>query len=386
MRCGAVLASWLILITGGLVACSAQGENEGTGASGQGAGSGSGNGAGSGAGGDTVSVGVGVGTGSSGAGGAGSCASATEVAQPVEVNMFISFDKSGSMDGDDKWDDATAALSSFFQDPGTEGLRVAMRFFGDDLPIGDGCSQYICNIGACAVPHVDVDDLRAEPNDPHEQALLQAIAARQPGGGGGTPIHPALSGATQWAKAYKDGHPSDEVVVILVTDGSPQGCIESVPIIASVASDALSSHDVKTYTIGLAGSSESTMNTIAQAGGTGQSFFINGGDVTADLLAALEQIKGEASLPCQYQMPQGENVNPGEVNVDFTPSGSAPEAIGQVPNAGACGGVADGWYYDDPGNPSSIIFCPQTCDAVQGDAGARVDIVVGCETVVAPPK
>jgi hypothetical protein len=72
--------------------------------------------------------------------------------------------------------------------------------------------------------------------------------------------------------------------------------------------------------------------------------------------------------------------------VELTPGGGSPEAIGQVNGASDCGAVADGWYYDDPAAPSSIIFCPQTCSSAQGDAAAQVDIVVGCETVVATPK
>lgn len=379
-----------VAVTSGLalLACSASGEREttlGAGASNNGTGSGASSGPSMGGGDVTVGVGPGSGPGS-GSGGFGTCASSTEVATPVEVNMFISFDKSGSMDSDNKWVDATQALKSFFQDPGTDGLRVAMRFFGDDLPGGAGCSQFICNLAACAVPHVDVGTLLAAPGDAHESALIAAIDARQPGGGGGTPIHPALHGATTWAKSYKSAHAGDEVVVILVSDGNPEGCIETPSVISGLASDAYNNHGIRTYSVGLAGSSEAFMDQIASAGGTSQAFFINSGNVTSQLLGALQQIQGEATLACQFAMPQGNNVDPTKVNVEYTPGGGSGQAIGQVSGPSACGSVADGWYYDDPAMPTSIIFCPQTCTSVQGDPAATIDIVVGCDTVIAQPE
>jgi hypothetical protein len=215
---------------------------------------------------------------------------------------------------------------------------------------------------------------------------VAAIDARQPGGGGGTPIHPALHGATTWAKGYQASHPGDSVAVLLVSDGAPQGCNESVSAIADLAADAYGAQAIPTYTVGLAGSNESTMNQIAAAGGTGSSFFIDGGDVTAQLLAALQQIKGEATLPCHYAMPSGDGVDPSEVNVSFTPGGGSEQTLPQVADASACGGVSAGWYYDDPAAPSSITLCAQSCDAVQGDPAGAISIVMGCATVVATPR
>ena len=62
------------------------------------------------------------------------CATASEEATLVPVNMIIMFDRSGSMDQSNKWPNATSALTAFFEDPGTAGLRIALRFFPDDTP------------------------------------------------------------------------------------------------------------------------------------------------------------------------------------------------------------------------------------------------------------
>jgi hypothetical protein len=339
------------------------------------------------AGGADDELGFGSGSSSSGAGAEPqSCAASSQIAEPASVNLFISFDKSGSMDSDGKWSAATSALKSFFQDPASDGLRVAMRFFGDDMPYGSGCAKGICNLSACAAPHVDVGTLSAAPGDLHELALIHAIDVRVPGGGGGTPIHPALHGATSWAKNHKAQHPADAAVVVLVTDGAPNGCIESPSAIAAVAAEALASADILTYAIGLDGSHESTMNGIATAGGTGQAIFIGNSNVSDELNAALQQIHVDAALPCEYAMPKGDDIDPNKVNVDFTPSGGTGDTIGQVADETGCAGTHGGWYYDNPTAPNRIILCPDSCGAVQNDAGGQMDIVVGCATEAATPK
>src|SRR5438094_799735 len=82
----------------------------------------------------TVDASIGTGGGGEG-GGPGSadaaCAVGSAEATFSPVNMFVTFDKSGSMSQNNKWTDATTAFIAFFRDPGTAGLRVAFRFFPD---------------------------------------------------------------------------------------------------------------------------------------------------------------------------------------------------------------------------------------------------------------
>jgi hypothetical protein len=33
-------------------------------------------------------------------------------------------------------------------------------------------------------------------------------------------------------------------------------------------------------------------------------------------------------------------------------------------------------------DPTKILACPETCETIQGAAGARIDIVLGCKTIV----
>ena len=152
-------------------------------------------------------------TGGSGQGGDNfnECEGFDEAAELVPVNMFIQFDKSGSMDDNNKWTNATNALGAFFQDPGAAGLRVALRFF----PTND-CG---CNVASCAQMEVDLGPLTADPApaDTQEQALMDAIAANGPNGN--TPLYAALAGAIQAAETQLMTNPAERAVVVIVTDG-----------------------------------------------------------------------------------------------------------------------------------------------------------------------
>ena len=94
-----------------------------------------------------------------------------------------------------------------------------------------------------------------------------------------------------------------------------------------------------------------------------------------------------ATLACEYTIPpppEGEEFDPDKVNVVFD-SGVGTLDIGRVDTPADCPDVEDGWYYDDPANPTTIIVCPQTCTKIQGFETASIDIQFGCATVEAPP-
>lgn len=93
-----------------------------------------------------------------------------------------------------------------------------------------------------------------------------------------------------------------------------------------------------------------------------------------------------ASLACEYEipaLPPGQVFDATKVNVEFTDGQGGTLPIGNVETPEACAGVADGWYYDDPLDPSSIVLCEQTCDAIQGYEQASVSVIFGCDTIPA---
>ena len=102
-----------------------------------------------------------------------------------------------------------------------------------------------------------------------------------------------------------------------------------------------------------------------------------------DLLSTA--VTESAGLSCEYDIPEppnGMTFNPDLVNVDFD-DGSGTQTIGYVESFAECAAVSDGWYYDDPENPTELIACPQTCERFEAVDNATIDIRFGCGTVPA---
>jgi hypothetical protein len=335
----------------------------------------------------------------------------------VPVNMFVMFDRSGSMNdeadqatGATRWDLASSALTMFFQDPSAAGLGVALRFFPHDSPAvgcqgGDNgacdaiaCSQPLVPLSAPATTPLPTLMTDVAPADAHEAALVAAVGSSAPapsgmGGGmmsGGTPIYAALDGALRWASAYQTAHPypQQQTVVVFVTDGEPNGCEDDFDLISALAADAHAATGVTTYTIGLTGSNEADMEQVATAG-NGDSFFVDDGPTAAqDLVAALQAIQGSV-LACDFAIPtpaDGGMADPTRVNVQYTTmTGATPVSFTQVPTAADCG-ITQSWYYDDPTAPSRIHLCPGVCDTVRANPTAGISVAIGCSTIVEPPR
>jgi hypothetical protein len=316
------------------------------------------------------------------------CGVGTATAELTPVNMFVMFDRSGSMNDDNKWGNATAALNAFFQNPGADKLSVALRFFPHDEPAA-GCTEDACDAVACSQPLVPIGTLSAEPApaDAQEQALVTAIADSAPGGGrrgGGTPIYAALDGSLRWASDYQSMHEDQKTVVIFVTDGEPNGCDEDFDNISMLAATALADSGVTTYAIGLEGSSTAQMDQLAAAGGTSQGIYIgDSANAEEELLSALNMIRAD-TLSCDFPMPEamGDDmeIDPAKVNVTFTPAGGMAATLGQVPDDDGCG-TKRSWHYDKPDDPTRIVLCPAACDLVRSAPEAKLEILIGCATV-----
>jgi hypothetical protein len=306
------------------------------------------------------------------------CATGSSQATLANVNMFLMFDQSSSMNQSNRWDNATAALVQFLQAPETGGIKIALRFFASDEPAA-GCNIQECNVEACAQPLVDLGELTDAAGDGHETLLVNAIESRVPNDQGpGTPISAALQGAVNWGIDFNSTAPDTErAVVVFVTDGEPSGCEQGTNDIADIAAEGEAA-GVLTFPVGLEGSNEQLMNAIAREGGTGEAIFVGDGNAEQDLLAALNAIRGKA-LACDFPLPTGNNVDPSKVNVTFTSESGAEEQWSKVTNGDACGSNK-AWHYNSETNPSSVVLCPTACEVASGSPGAKLDVVFGCET------
>ncbi len=102
--------------------------------------------------------------------------------------------------------------------------------------------------------------------------------------------------------------------------------------------------------------------------------------------AVAQQVIGGASLSCSFEIPPpppGEAFDKDQVNVEFDDGNGGSLEIGRVDSAAACGGVTNGWHYDNPDDPNVIVLCPQTCGEVQGFDSASIGIIFGCATIPA---
>lgn len=306
------------------------------------------------------------------------CAKATAAAATLPLNMFLAIDKSGSMKDNDKWQKARGAFLGFFQDPANQSpdakISVALRFWPD----GD-CNATSCNINACSQPQVPLGPL----SDPNQvQSLVSLYNSKSPDGN--TPMYAALGGAAKWGiENAQTGEGATATVIVFVTDGEPVGCNEKINDIAQHAATAYSTAEVKTFAVGLAGSNEGDMSTIAAAGSTGAPFLIGNGNAQADLAAALKEIQ-KTTLACVFAMPEAQGPEPIDkelVNLTYTPANATAITIGQVPDPSKCEAAGGwGWYYNNPEKPTVIHLCPALCDNVQKFEGGKIDIVLGCAT------
>lgn len=95
-------------------------------------------------------------------------------------------------------------------------------------------------------------------------------------------------------------------------------------------------------------------------------------------------VRNTSRLLCEIdipQPPQGETVNPNEVNVVLN-SGASETTFGRVDSMNDC--VPGAWYYDNASNPTQVLLCPQSCqqanDAVRADSTTVINVQFGCQT------
>lgn len=303
------------------------------------------------------------------------CGLITEEAVAAPLNLYIAFDKSQSMTTGNKWGSAKQGLSGFLNDPKSAGISVALNFF--PLPNESTCNQFDYK-----EPVVPFGELPA-----HAPEVELALNNQNPDGFS-TPIYPALGGAILKGIEVAQQNPGETSAVLLITDGQPVGPApmcgnvnpEDPQAIADLAATGLNfKPSVRTFVIGLPGVDQVFANLVAAAGGTGQGIFVGAANVQTEFQNALSKVRGQA-LPCEYEIPakvSGGEVDPGFVNVLLSLNGMPDVVLAQD---ASCAG--EGWKYDNAANPTRIIFCDASCQAIKKSASAKVQILLGCKTQV----
>jgi Mg-chelatase subunit ChlD len=312
------------------------------------------------------------------------CVTSTADAQLADADLVVMLDKSGSMgdpnEGFDptvKWIPVTTALKAFFTDPGSAGLSASLQFFPQGTDVTSVCAY------GYGTPLVNLTPLTSA------SPLVSTIDATQPAGG--TPTLPALQGAVAYAQQVAAAHPADRTVVVLATDGDPgfgingqfqEGCTNNdIPHVAAVAQAAFAgTPSIPTYVIGV-GPDLQNLDAIAAAGGTGQAMMVPVSDPTQTNVVfenALKAIR-TASLSCQLSIPKppnGQTINPDSVNVVLINGGGQQTVLTYSADCSN----PNGWHYDNPAAPTTVLLCTGACNSARSDAAGKVTLAFGCFT------
>jgi hypothetical protein len=318
------------------------------------------------------------------------CAGQSAGAEAAPSVLSLLIDTSGSMDEDapgargSKWTVTRSAVLEAIRGM-PEDTAVGVIFY-PNVPTND---EQPCIDRETAVAIAELGD-----NGSQQRQRIQRAFQRNPEGG--TPTHDA------YQYALSDMSTSQAIgsrFLVLITDGIPTyslGCVgdgrsnnpvDSAPLVAAARTAA--ANGVRTFVIGSPGSegARGSLSRMAEAGGTASAGCSHSGpnychfDMTGErdlgqgLANALGIISGVA-LGCRYGVPpapDGEMLDPGKVNVLFTPPGGVQELIGQSLDDNC----SEGWRYTD--NQTQIRLCTNTCERVQDSEGS-LTLQFGCAT------
>jgi hypothetical protein len=286
-------------------------------------------------------------------------------------------DRSGSMVlTEDRWAWVTSGLRTFIQSPDAQGLGVGIGYFPAHpagMPPLDPTSPGSCNAEDYVRPDVPIGVLPAAA-----LTLVESLGRQHPAGG--TPTLPALQGALAYAGQWKLTHPGSNTLVVLITDGEPQGCTgnDLAAVARTAAAGTVANPHTLTHVIDVG--NVQTLDPVAQAGGTLKAHIVQSSDQLVDALA---EISGRAAN-CEFLLPGATpNFDFSKISVSIRPAGGTDAVIARVAGPQECSAETGGWYVESRGVESAVVFCPATCSKVNGLT--RVTIAIGCQPDPPPP-
>ena len=365
---------------------------------------------------------------------ASSCAQFTAEAKQAPAAFTIVLDKSSSMNQGNKWTAAQLAIVQAIDTAAFDNIALGLLAFPTgDVP-GPACFPLPVGCAVSALPQVPLSDtLTAKSNQPGvRQQIYNYLGANPPAAqGAGTPGYAALKGAIAALQIYPL---QGTRAIVLITDGGfgcasiasperpayldPVGCLDwehpnnVVQLLSGAYNDP--AFPVRTFIVGVPGADTNNgdpdappysvrraLSAFAKAGspdtvpagcdgaylqGAGDPpvschFDLTQGNFNAGALAlALGQARGQA-LGCAYKLPEpqgGQTVDKGKVNVVVTTDGKQVTLKKRSNPGDSC--TNDGcWDYDAN---DQVVLIGKACDDVKKAKDAKVEILVGCTTVV----
>ncbi len=352
--------------------------------------------------------GIGVGQGGNNTGGSDACAAETYDGELVPLDLHVVLDRSASMNDGGKWNAVISALQAFIAEPTSAGVGIGLQYFPvpPSSPVPTTCNgdpnDPACGLYGPCLPGFNLCGGSFAPNDSCDpvdyqtpeipiallpgvaQAVNDSLAANSPSGDS-TPSQPSMEGAATYATTWAAMNPSHVTVIVLATDGEPTGCsTNSVNGTAAAAASAFAANpSVLTFVVGV-GSELTSLNQIAQAGGTQQAFLVDtSANVTQQFIDALNEIRQTGACQVQIPVPTSGTPDFGKVNVNLVDPNDPTnkQELFNVGSEAGCDPVEGGWYYDDPNDPKTILLCDASCEQVNL-TGWDVEVLLGCETIV----
>jgi hypothetical protein len=364
---GLVLVSAVAL---GVAACGSANGDASTFSGGAGGASGGGGDAGSGGaaagGGSAGGIGVDATLSDAGSGGGAgdACGSYALNGTTTPGNVIVVFDQSDSM-------------NKAFSDPDAGTNKPKYVAATDSLLAAISPIQAKLNLGAIFFPTIDtaslcskVDPITNAPPQIGIEPAVNFIADWQNHFSGafklilGTPLKDALDNANV---AYPDPSPlAGARVVLVITDGAPTCDKVQADILAPV--QAMFSRGIKTYVVGLPGSSGAAtlLNAIAQAGGTQQ--YLSPAD-PQQLENELGQIASSAIDQCTFTF-DPPPPDPNQVHLIVSDAGN-PSGYEITETDGG-----DGWTLSPDGKTATLVG--STCDKATNGDFTSLQFVFGC--------
>ena len=310
--------------------------------------------------------------------------------------MIFVIDNTPSME--DEIAEVRANMNAFSQMVADEGLDLNIVLISC-LP--EDCGNHTDWHGICidapvgAVGGCPVDGPWDDTNLPHYLHISESV----PSTGG---LAKVLSTYPQWSSMIRDNSVKHIVVVSDDTDDTAaQDFIDAL-----VALDSrfvgFQGHGIFSYLSKEAGCAISTTDpccifsapdgegavykdSVALTGGLSGDMCLQDFDPVFNALGGA--VIASATLSCEWEIPpppEGEELNPNLINVEYLDSSDVSHFIGRVFAPEDCSTVAQGWYYDDNVNPTVVYVCPQTCEWIQGEVGSALNIHFGCTQYIAP--
>ncbi len=289
------------------------------------------------------------------------------------------------------------------ENPDTDGTLIACYQgieCGGALGACEPLSGFCRDNDSCTVDDYATPDVPITSDATRNELMLAALQDTVPTGY--TPTTPALQGAIDYASNWSTTHPDRVAAVVLATDGFPSECLPTdavtqgdvlQPVFDAALAGAAATPPVRTYVIGVFSDQEEMDNgasailqSMAEAGGTQNAFLVStNGDATQDFLTALQGISSSA-ISCEFLLPTDGDLNYEEVNLLLTQADGSELQLANVGAPEGCAAGGDtGWYYlNDPatGVPFQISVCPGVCQQFANVSGGRVDLQIGCETII----